>query len=218
MMSLPIKCALLASLLLLTGVSAARADEVAPGSYRVAEGPDVAGGLQIASDGSFRYMLAAGALDELAQGVWRKADGGIALFSEPRPVAPEFSVEAMTKEGEAPFTLLVVWPNGESIAGIDFRVGFANGETAESYTQHYGWSTDLDARGAPVWVELFDSIHGIASPRFAIPAGTRTVAVRYTPNDLGTVDFQGALVTAGDDGGLLLHRGEGVIRFVRGDE
>lgn len=205
-----------AILLLSFADGSARAQDIVPGLYRAAEGPDLASQLQIEENGHFRYFLSYGALDEQAEGLWKRTAGGIALTTDPRPRPPLFSVAAAEPGGEAPFTLQVVWPDGSGIAGIDLRIGFANGETAQAYTQQDGWTMDQDPRGAPIWIELYDAIHGFASPRFTLAPGARTVRVLYTPNDLGIADFNEAPVTL-EQGRLLLRRGDGAIHYVKDD-
>lgn len=93
------------------------------GEYRLAEGPDVGGGLLITADGRFRYGLAAGALDEFSEGRWRAEGERICLITEPKPVPPAFArAELVAIEGVVP-TILVTWPNGEAVSGVDFVMG-----------------------------------------------------------------------------------------------
>ena len=195
------------------GSPAFAGEKVEPGLYRATEGPDVASMLQIGEDGHFRYMLSVGALDEQAEGYWRRAGDGVALFSDPKPVPPAFSVDAQERTGDAPFSLVVAWPGGQGIAGIDFRLGLASGEVIEGYTQYYGWSLGSEDRGRPAWVELTDPINRISSPRLAIDADVRILRIRYTPNDLGKQDFNGAMVLS-REGGVEFHHPDGVIRYV----
>lgn len=204
------------NLLLLMALTAlavpASADSSLLGRYRLAEGPDVAGELELTADGRFRYALAAGALDERAQGRWESTGGTICLHTEPKPVPPRFS--KASSEGQTA-TLLVTWPDGSGIPGVDFRIGFDAGDPLEGYTQYYGWTMpDGDVR-LPLWIELSVPMHGLRSPRFELDAldGGR-IHIVLTPNDLGVVDFQGACLEPTDDG-VVLHRKEGDMRFRR---
>lgn len=181
------------------------------GQYRLAEGPDVAGALDIGADHRFRYRLAAGALDERAEGRWELRDGRACLFTEPRPVPPTFALAPPAPGQRA--TLLVTGPNGQGIAGVDFRLGFARGEPIEGYTQSYGWTVPRGERRRPQWVELAVPMHGLRSPRIAL-AGRAKARVVLTPNDLGVVDFQGECLSA-NGGRFVLPRGGGEMRFVR---
>lgn len=194
---------------------AAHAEQGLIGRYRLAEGPDVAGELVVARDGTFQYALAAGALDESAQGRWRIVDGKTCLFTEPKPVAPQFAKAApLAVDGATP-TLLVTWPDGRGIAGVDFRIGFDTGEPAEGYTQTYGWSMRGDDIRTPRWVELSVSMYQLVSGQMAIEDKDQgTVRIILTPNDLGVVNFEAACLEAAE-AMVILHRKEGDMRFRR---
>ena len=185
------------------------------GRYTAAEGPDLASELVIAADGRFSYMLSAGALDERATGRW-VADGvAIRLTTEPKPAAPSFRPGPVGRTDEAPIKLLVTWPNGRGIPGIDFLIGFDDGGPVEGYTQVDGWTSSTDERRQPRWIELVEPIHGIASPRFPIaPTGGNALTFILNPGDFGVVDFDQALVEITADG-LRLHRGNAALRYVR---
>jgi hypothetical protein len=182
-----------------------------PGYYRVSEGPDVAGVLEIGANHRFRYVLAAGALDEHAEGRWYIEGTKICLRTEPRPVPAQFAL--MPAEAAQDHTLLVTWPNGQGIPGVDFRMGFDNGEPLVDYTQYYGWSMPQDDSRVPRWIELAIPMHRLMSQRIALD-GRKAIRVVLTPNDLGTVDFQGACLEAQGDG-YVLHREGGDMRLVR---
>lgn len=200
------------------GAASAQADM--PGRYRLAEGPDVAGELLLTADGRFRYALAAGALDERAEGSWRQVEGRACLFTEPTPKPPEFAkapLVAMTDPDDVRTvpTLLVTWPDGTGVAGIDFRIGFDRGEPIESYVQEYGWTLPEDERRRPLWAEFSESMFGIAPRRFDLAENDGgKLHVTLIPNDIGVVDFAGAcLEPVGER--VILHRREGTMRFVR---
>ena len=75
-------------------------------------------------------------------------------------------------EGAIP-TLLVTWPNGEGIPGVDFRIGFDSGDPAEGYTQYYGWTMPEDDHRVPRWVEVSEPIYGFTAPRFELSGADR---------------------------------------------
>lgn len=205
---------LLLTIALLAAPAAAQ-DNPFVGEYSIAEGPDVGGGLLIRSDGRFQYALAAGALDERAEGRWEAKGDGICLTTEPKPVPPTFEKGTpIAVEGAIP-TLLVTWPNGEGIPGVDFRIGFDSGEPAEGYTQYYGWTMPKDDARVPRWIEIAEPIHGITAPRYELAESDGgKLRVTLIPNDLGVVDMQGACAERTGHG-ITLHRREGDIRFVR---
>ena len=185
------------------------------GSYRVSQGPDTAGELVLGSDGRFTYVLAEGALDEVAQGSWREEGGIVRLTTEPKPRPPVFSPAMRNAPVNGPLRVSVTWPDGRGIAGIDFRIGFAVGEPVTGYTQEDGWTESGETIPDPRWIELAEPIHGIASPRFAIAPGQRLLAFVLTPNDLGVVDFTGAAFRPDGDRFILAHPRGGELRFVQ---
>ena len=185
------------------------------GHYRLAAGPDVAGELVITADHHFRYVLAAGALDERAEGRWVRDGTKVCLYTEPRPVPPMFTLGPRSAPARGSPTLLVKWPNDRGVAGVDFVIGFDRGEPLTGYTQDYGWTMPRADRRAPRWIELALPMHGLKSPRLMLDGKARgTINVLLTPNDLGMVDFQHACFEAVDRG-FVLHRGSGDMRFVR---
>lgn len=187
------------------------------GEYRLAEGPDVAGGLRITADGRFKYGLAAGALDERAEGRWERRGNRVCLFTEPVPVRPVFEkVPLRSVDGKAP-TLWVTWPNGDGVSGVLFIIGFDAGEPVDGYTQFDGWTAPDDDVRIPRWIEVSESIYNITAPRFELePADAGRLHLRLVPNDMGVVGFDGACVEASGKG-VILHRDEGEMRFVRVD-
>jgi len=204
-----------ATLLLMLAPSPVMAADAAIGLYRAADGPDLASRLQLGADGRFRYELAYGALDEWAQGSWRREKDAILLFTEPRPKPAEFIAEAMTISVDAPLSLTVTWSNGRGIAGVDFRIGFDSGESIEGYTQEYGWSLAAPEQRHPQWIELYEPIHGVGPKRFAIPDGkTNKLHFTLAPNDIGIADFQGTRVDGKGDR-LVLHHKNGDLHYIR---
>lgn len=199
----------------LIAVPAAALDSPFVGEYSLAEGPDVGGGLLIRNDGRFQYMLAAGALDERAEGRWEVRGDRICLTTDPKPVPPAMTKGAPIEVDGAVPTLLVTWPNGRGIPGVDFVIGFDSGDPAEGYTQDYGWTMPEEDKRIPRWVEVREPIYGITAPRFELTeADGGKLRVIIEPNDLGVVDFENACAEK-TERGLTLHRAEGEMRFVR---
>lgn len=197
----------------LVAPAAAAQDSPFVGEYSLAEGPDVGGGLLIRNDGRFQYMLAAGALDERAEGRWEARDDAICLTTEPKPVPPAFEKGTPIEVEDAIPTLLVTWPNGEAIPGVDFVIGFDSAEPAEGYTQYYGWTMPEDDKRIPRWVELREPIYDITAPRYdLVAADGGKLRVTLIPNDIGVVDMDGACLERTDNGAIL-HRKDGDLRF-----
>lgn len=206
----------IALLLLLLAPTPVLATDAAIGLYSAVEGPELASRLELRADGRFRYQLSYGALDEGAEGRWQREGAAILLFTEPRPKPPVFRADSMVASGDAVLSLTVLWPNGQGIAGIDFRIGFDSGDPVEGYTQYHGWTLDPSDRRRPLWIELSEPIHGIGARRFPInDPKIRTLRFTLIPNDIGVVDFQGTKLTTDDGDRLVLHHRNGPLRYVR---
>lgn len=203
----------------LIAAPAAAQDSPFVGEYSLAEGPDVGGGLLIRNDGRFQYVLAAGALDERAEGRWDVRGETICLTTDPKPVPPAMEKGAPIEVDGAVPTLLVTWPNGRGIAGVDFIIGFDDGDPVEDYTQVYGWTMPDDDKRVPRWVEVREPIYGISAPRYELSqADGGKLRMVIEPNDMGMVNFEDACAEQ-TERGLTLHRAEGDMRFVRlGDD
>ena len=183
------------------------------GRYRVAEGPDTAGLLELGADGRFRYQLSEGALDEHAEGRWTETGGDIRLVTEPKPVAPSFARGG--DRGPGATTIQVVLADGRELAGVDFRLGLASGASLAGYTQAEGWSFADAGERRISWVELYEPVYGVASPRFAIdPPASGGLTFVLTPNDIEVVDFADARVEPRLDD-FVLHHPDRPLRLVR---
>lgn len=197
--------ALIAPMILGALLTAPAAAKDLAGRYRLAEGPDVAGALELRQDGKFGYELAAGALDERAQGTWAMDGNKACLTTEPVPTPPEFqTAEPISGDGA---TVRVTWPSApdgtvRGIPGVDFVIGFDSGEPVRGYTQEYGWTMPPDETRVLRWIELTEPIHRIRMPRTPLKGRFRAVLV---PNDLGVVNFQGACLEQVKEG-FVLHR------------
>ena len=212
---------LFAALLLLPAMSVSAAGDPAVGQWRAVEGPDLASRLELTADGHFQYFLAYGALDEEAKGRWTRDGATVRLTTEPKPKPSTITLATASPQETkgAPLSLIVLAPDAkpdEGIAGIDFRIEFDRGAPLEGYTQYYGWQAEtLDGR-VPLWVQLFEPIHGLASARYAIPAGTRSLVFLFQPNDYGVVDFNASAATV-EDGRLTLQYRGGQLHYVRAE-
>lgn len=167
------------------------ADTRAAGQYRLAGSPDEVVRLNLLADGRFQMMVMAGAMDGRAEGRWTSEGDLVVLNSWPRPRAPEFRVGPVTRGGEAPWTILVTGPDGggggESLPGVDLRIGLADGRIAEGYTQSYGWRSDEEPR----WVEISMAMYNIAPRRFELDRGQGNVfSFTLVPNDFGVMDLR----------------------------
>lgn len=202
-----------AALLLL---SATAADARGPaGRYRFEGQPDEASEIRLRLDGRFDYFMAAGALDERAQGRWTQAGTALRLTTEPKPVPGSIDLTSAARAAGPALTVKVVSPGGEGIAGVDLRVGFVEGPPLEDYTQEDGWTLPGDEKRAPRWIELAVPMYGLVSRRFPLdPAAANALTFTLTPNDLGVLDFATIPVELKGDR-LLIHRGGDILSYRR---
>ncbi len=197
-----------------TPPSAAEAIPGPAGRYRLTGSPDTASELRLYPDGQFEYFLIAGALDSWAAGRWRSEGSRIFLRTEPAPVPPVFSPLPTERQGRGGFRIQVLGPTDRGMAMIDVRVGLSDGILLEGYTQSDGWSSDRRRGADPIWAELSIPMHGIGPVRFPIHAGSGNVfRFRFTPNDIGVVDFRDAAFDRLPD--ALSPEGYPEIRYVR---
>lgn len=203
------------ALVVLAASTSALAADSLPGRYRLEGDHDAAGELVLRADGRFEYALVYGALDEHAEGRWIRHDKLMALITEPKPVPPVFQLAPRSAPAPDSPTLRVTWPDRRGIAGVYFRIGFDAGDPIVAYTQEYGWRLPPDEHRVARWIELTEPIYGILSPRYPIDnAISGTLNFVIVPNDIGAVDFSGMVVDV-RPGELIIHRGKGLMRFVR---
>jgi hypothetical protein len=202
---------------LLALATAAGAAEKGPaGRYRLTGEQDAASELIIRKDGHFAYGLIVGALDEQAEGRWRRRGDSLYLTTEPKPVPPAFAAGAAARTEAAPLHLRIVWDGSDrGVAGVDLRVGFAEGGAVDDYTQEDGWSLPPEERRTPAWVELSLRMFGLGPTRFPIaPAQANALTFALIRNDIGTYDFEDMRVDIAK-GRLVMHRGEARLVYLR---
>jgi hypothetical protein len=174
----------------------------AAGHYRLRGGPDTASELDLLPDGRFRFFLAAGALDLHAEGRWTSDGRTVVLNTEPRPTPPTFATGPVIRSYDSPIVVLVNGPNGRGIAGVDLKMGFADGREIESYTQEYGWNYDQEGPpGVPRWVELSLRMYNLPPQRFPLDAAAgNKFTFTLVPNDLGVQDFRDTSLEVSPEG------------------
>jgi hypothetical protein len=198
-----------------SATAAARAPE---GRYRLAGSPDVASELILTADGHFAYGLSAGALDEHAEGLWTSDGTTVKLTTAPKPKPAEFSLKEATRTAQSRLHLRVTWPDGRGIAGVDFIIGFGEGEPLADYTQEYGWDLSPDELRTPRFVEFAIPMYQLKSQRFTLrPGDADNLTFVITPNDLGVVDFEQLPLAIGKDR-LLMHRYGEILTYILQDK
>ena len=147
--------------------------------------------LDLAPDGRFQYALAYGALDEVAAGRWRVADGAVVLDSDPvRAPAFRFIDRGTEKSGRIVAKLIV--PKRMEPQYFSFGLIRAGDRPIERQVG-YGGDTELayDPAYPPTELRLMLPIYDLVSPAFPLDLtkNGRRIEVTFTPNDLGHVGF-----------------------------
>ena len=212
---------LLRLLLMLTAIFALEAPVAAEGEagrYRLTGVQDAASGLELTADGKFRYYLIYGALDEMAEGVWRRHGERLFLTTRPAPVPPRFVLkEATLSKDVKQLSVEVTNADGQGIAGVDVQVRFSDEGVAEGYTQQDGWHLDIPAGRVPSAVALSILMYGLQSPEFPVDM-RRANRLRFLleANDLGIADFRDLPLEVGE-GYVEMLRNGARFRYVRED-
>lgn len=176
---------------------------------------ELVAGIRLSPDGSFRYGLTVGSLDEQAQGRWKVAGNRIELISDPRPVAPVITAGRIDAAPDQPFAIRVVGPNGRDVPGVDLSIEFDTGDPLESYLAGGPWSLPSDEKRKPRFVTFSMASYRLRSERLPLSADPGRIATfLLTPNDFGVLDLTGVQAELEGDS-LTLHRPEGSMRFKR---
>ena len=187
------------------------------GAYRHSE-HEMGAEIVLRADGTFRYGLTVGSLDETATGRWSANGKRVKLTSEPRPVAPTITPGPVERKAGIPFSIQVVSPNGNDVPGVDFAIEFDAGDQIESYTPGDVWTLPASETRTPRFVTFSMPSYNLRSARLPIDGRPGQIATfALTPNDFGVVDMTDVAVEADKDG-LTMHRAEGSLRFERGDD
>lgn len=178
--------------------------------------PEIGAGLWLRADGTFRYGLTVGSLDETAAGRWTAKGNRVQLVNEPRPKAPEIAAGPGALVPGAPLSVALRTAAGRAVQGVDFVVEFDTGPPRESYTQQTPWVLPADTARQPRAITFAWPSYGLRPTRFALDAKTsNALTFVLSPNDFGVVDLTGLLVEA-DQEALTLHRSDGdTMRFTK---
>lgn len=167
------------------------------------------------ADGTFKYSLSVGSLDERAQGRWQRVGERIELVSDPRPLAPAITASRIEDAPDQTFSIRLIAPNGMDIPGIDLRIDFDTGQPLESYLAGGPWTLPANEERHARFVTFTKKAYRIDSGPLPLHADVGMVAIfLLTPNDLGVADLTGAYLEP-DGNSLVLTRPEGTITFGR---
>ena len=205
------------------GLAAARSAPAAPSSgtctqalaaaYAVRH-MEMGGGIELRGDGSFRYEMSYGALDEAAQGRWTCDETAVFLTSDPID-PPRF---AMLGTGPAPRGQLRVTldlPKGMSPQYFDMAIRRADGSTERRQFGEDGLTVAFAPDTRPLAIVPLLPVYQLAGDPIALPPGDGlSVRLRFLPNDLGQVAFARAPLKR-EAGGLSLQRFGEIILLQR---
>jgi hypothetical protein len=160
------------------------------GDYMLVGVREAAGGLQLGADGRFRYAFTYGALDEQAEGRWRREGDRILLTTDPTPQPPDWSLLSAEPGEPGQFALILEGPNGRPIPNIEVEVRMTDGSVEKGTTQAEWLEAELDGR-TPAAVRFHIPVFDVASPAFPIEAAKAgRYRFRLDPRDLGVRDFR----------------------------
>ena len=197
-------------LLLALLLAAAPANAVA-GTYAIRQ-MEMAGGLDLRTDGRFRYALEYGAVSEEGGGKWRLDGPFVLLTSDPMPRAPDFTV---VRDDPAPHGELTIGltPPGFASTGLhpDILIK-ANGRP-----DLYELELDEGGRGTlpadvTAIVPRVPGYGDLGTPIRLSPGRGHKLLLRFVPNDLGKARFDGEKL-ARDGDALVLYRYDAKIVF-----
>jgi hypothetical protein len=169
---------------------------------------EIAAGLQLSTDGRFRYALSYGALDESAEGRWSERDCVLYLTSDPVK-APEFALIAREPAPDRRARIAVEPAGGLPEQLFSFVVRYAGGRAEELGPS----PITFDGEEVPVAVTPLLSVFEVAGTEVPFGRGV-SLRFRFTPNDLGRVAFADTPL-AQQDGAWVLQRHGRTLRFRR---
>lgn len=170
---------------------AAAAPAPVAGLYQLSGVREAAGGLELRADGSFRYALTYGALDEQAEGRWRQEGTRVLLTTVPTPRPPAFTRSAAEPGVAASFELLLENPAGQPIENIEVLVMLADGTEHRAQSRRDWLQAPLDAAHQPVSVRFRIPVFDVESPALPLEIDRyHRYRFRLDPGDLGVRNFQ----------------------------
>jgi hypothetical protein len=179
--------------------------------------PEIGARLQLSPDGTYRYFLSYGALDEYSEGSW-VADGECAVLTSEPVTPPEIRlVEGGLLESRA------LWVELQVPEGVDpayFEVVFVHGDGTGEVESLAGGTAEFEIGADEDLVEVMVELplFGVSSQPVPFPKeGGIDLTFAFDPNDLGKVGFDGERLCP-RGGGLHLTRGDIALTFRRDEE
>lgn len=174
---------------------------------------EMAGGLELTTDGRFRYALEYGAVSEEGEGRWSAKRDLVTLTSDPMPRAPAFEV---VKDEPAPpgelWVSLAPPGFGSWTAQLEILVTFRGEPEPSMIRAGADGRVPLDGKVATS-IRPLVPVYGVATGPIPLSgqAGHK-ILLRFAPNDLGKARFdREPLAVEGDT--LVLRRYDARIVF-----
>ena len=176
---------------------------------------EIGAGLWLRADGTFRYGLTVGSLDETAAGRWTAKGNRVQLVNAPRPVPPTVTAGPGRLEPGARLSFTLLTPRGGAVPEVEFSLEFDTGEPLASYTEGTSWVLPASEQRKPRFITFSWPSYGLRPARFKVDTDSaNALTFVFTPNDFGVIDLTGLVVDADKDS-LTLHRDGGTMRFDR---
>ena len=192
-------------------IAAQQAEAVSAAGVYDGSQTEMAAGLELSADGRYRYGLSYGAVDEISQGSWDGAEGGIVLNSDPS-TPPQFELLDIEESSRSADTLIL----GLDSAGLPLPLFSALVEYGDGTASVFDFTEqglEIPISEEAVSVSLLLPIYEIRGEPTTVssPAGSALRFV-FLPNDLGFKAFDNAFLPE-KDGAFLLERYGRTISF-----
>ena len=183
------------------------------GLYRIQQ-MEMAGGLELRADGSFRYALEYGAVSETAEGLWAATPTGLTLTSKPMPKAPSFELVADDPAPAGELWMTLENPGfhwGHPLYALGTAKDAPDG--VRMMADETG-RVDLEGKQFPSAISPLMPVYGLTGQSFPLSQDRgHRLRFRFHANDLGSAAFDQQVLR--DDGrGLTMKRYDSLIRFL----
>lgn len=172
---------------------------------------EVAAALYLGDDGRFEYAMSYGAVDETAAGTWTSDGDTVVLTSDPVQ-APAFELLAAEQAGGDAFHVDLELPASLPLEAYSALITLADGSAFAADFGADGLHLELAPQESVASIMLALTIFDLRSETFAVPAGANRLRFGFTPNDLGKVPFNQAVLPM-IDGAYVLERLGVELRF-----
>jgi hypothetical protein len=183
------------------------------GLYRTQQ-MEVAGALELRSDGQFRYALSYGAVDEDGEGEWTFAHNIVRLTSRPMPKPPSFELVRDDPAAQGELSLTLQDPGFEWGHPLEALAQPESGQVFEIAADDSG---HVNLEGKPAIKAIAPEIpaFGPTGQIFLLTSERgHKLTFRFHANDLGKARFDREPLQR-EHGNLLLKRYDTIFRFVK---